>query len=595
MDAGAPQPDSPPSSPVLRLALAAGTDGSTSSTSSSTSTTIALPLSGATAGSATHGPTPEAWRRLPMLPPGLAPNGLAAACRLVLALGPEAESEDDSARGPLLSVAWASELLSLAAAHAAELLPSDLVPVVQVTCRVYGMYPELLQAAGTQQMESRQAERPSRAGSSSACSSDGGSGPRSGAVHAGDTLLQLLTAAGACVEQLSYGQVVGLRECVGLLATDPRVAHWLHQFEHLEVWTEVAGGTEAEGGRGGLGGGQLLQGAPAAAPSSHRSNARSTAGSAVTMGVAFGTFTPDSELLREVAEALLDRDGVCSRGGGAHPRAVRPEDVPPEPPPGGLVLGAQRVSSQRQLHQQPQGGRGHDAPEEDPRRWLNRLLRAHGERLNREGGRDVSSAAGDAATPELLPPPRRPSNATTNGAPVAVVQPSLIHPIPHLAQRPAVPLAPPTPPAAAPALRALIHVLHCCTEARVSLPPQQLQAMRLTWQRLLNLGPQQQPPALLATPAQADADNANEGMQRAARLSTGAPAAPWIGSSRQPTAPCDPALCVELMLAVAAAAPRGGVERAAAVLELAAVLGGAWAAMPPQLLIACLQVREQSA
>lgn len=514
----------------------------------------------------------------------------------MLALGPGAEREGDSAHGPLLTLAWAVQLLSLAAAHAAQLLPSDLVPVVQVTCRVYGMYPELLQAAGNEHMESRQTELALPAGGSSTCSSDGGSGLRSGAARAGDTLLQLLTAAGACVEQLSYGQVVGLRECVGLLATDPRVGPWLQRMQQLEVRTELAGGAEAEGGRAGLGSGHLQQGPPAASSSPHGPHGRPAAGSAVTMHVAFGTFTADCELLREVAEALLDNDGSYSRGGGAHPRAVRPEDVPPEPPPGGMGLGAQRVGSQPQLHQQQQqGAGGQGAPEEDPRRWLIRLLRAHGERPRREACRASSSAARDAAPPELLPPPRRSSTATANAAPVAAVQPLRIRPTPDLAPRPAVPHVPPATPAAAPALRALIHVLHCCTEARVSLPQQQLQAMRLTWQRLLGLGSQQQPPATLAPPAQVDSCNAQEGTQRTARLSTDASATSWAGSERQAAAPCDPALCVELLLAVAAAAPRGGTERAAAVLELAAALGGAWAAVPPQLFIACLQVREQSA
>ncbi|KAG2497129.1 hypothetical protein HYH03_004720 [Edaphochlamys debaryana] len=387
----------------------------------------------------------SAASELPLLPGRLGAEGLAVAARLAAAQ-PAAAVE--------LTEAWARRCLELAAPLVRRLRPADWVPTAQLLCRCYATHPALLVSV----------ERAEGGG--------GGSG----------ALRSLLTAACSSLDQLSYGQVVGLYGNVSALAAEAGVRQ------------QLAAAEPAAGG--------------------------------------------DAELLA-LAAASLPSD--CGRAGNGAPTAA----------------------------------------EGDPARWLLALLRP----------REPPSP------PKAQTSPPSAASAGPNAAPTVARKPTGTSPSQQLSTAPNAAPTPPLPPAQAAATAAataavavMTHLLHSCVDARVSMPPAQLAAMRLAWQPLL---PRPLQSSATAASAIASSPRTSGTLQAAAAAAGGAvDQGPAAAEAEAAGAGAERVAVAELLLAVAAAAPAAGEARDGAVLELAAALGGgapaALAALPSAQLCLCL-------
>ncbi|EFJ50114.1 hypothetical protein VOLCADRAFT_89175 [Volvox carteri f. nagariensis] len=135
-------------------------------------------------------------RLLPPLPGPLSAAGLAVTCRLVLLL---LHCNSGTA---IADEAWAQHLLRQTTSLAPSLRPADLVPVMQLVCHLYGMFPALL-ADGDAAEDATVPWQP---------------GPRGSAA-----LQTLVVSACSSMECLSYGQVVAMYGSVSALAAEPQI------------------------------------------------------------------------------------------------------------------------------------------------------------------------------------------------------------------------------------------------------------------------------------------------------------------------------------------------------------------------------------
>ena len=330
-------------------------------------------------------------------------------------------------------------------------------------------------------------------------------GPASDVAAAPAPLRCLVAAAVAGMDRLSYGQLVGLQAAVAAAAAEPGVRAWLQRQQ--EDWQQQQ--QQQQQGGGGGGGGWLHGDAALLAAALESAGVGEDSAAKADPGAWLAALlSPPRRHLQPAAAAPTE----SARAGGRRAARSQPQENEPEP----------------ELHS--------STPAPAPA---------------------AASTAHAIQTPQS---PQHPSAGAPAAAAAAAAAPAM-SPAASAAALTCAPAAAPTSaPAAAGTLRILVHLLRSCADARVSLPPQQLAAMRATWRQQLQLQPQPQAQAAALQPAvQA------QRLQRAPAAEV--PAAVAAAVDAQEVA--------ELLLAVAAAAPNAGQERDEAVLELAVVLGDA--------------------